>query len=94
VRFEEPDALGRTPIEVRADDEPGLLHRIASTFATLRLNISAAKVATEKNQALDIFYVEGPDGGPLPEARQEEVRAALITALEGSTPLAAQRRGA
>lgn len=94
VRFEEPDALGRTPIEVRADDEPGLLYRIASTFATLGLNISAAKAATEKSQALDVFYVEGTGGTTLPASRHAEVRAALLEALEGSTPVLAHERGA
>ena len=86
VRFGPPDALGRTLIEVRTDDEPGVLYCIASTLAALGLDISFAKVATEKSQALDVFYAEGIDGEPLPESRQEEVRAALIGALQGSPP--------
>jgi [protein-PII] uridylyltransferase len=84
VRFELPDALGRTLIEVRADDEPGVLYHIASTLATLGLDISFAKVGTEKNQALDVFYVESVDRRPIPEARHAEIRAALVAALRGA----------
>jgi [protein-PII] uridylyltransferase len=84
VRFEPPDALGRTLIEVRADDEPGVLYRIASTLATLGLDISFAKVATEKNQALDVFYVESVDRRPIPESRHAEIRSALIHSLQGA----------
>jgi [protein-PII] uridylyltransferase len=94
VRFEPTDALGRTPVEVRTDDEPGVLYRIASTLASLDLNISAAKAATEKNQALDIFYVEGLDGGPVPDSRHAEIRSALVEVLQGARSLEAQRRGA
>jgi [protein-PII] uridylyltransferase len=90
VRFDLPDALGRTLIEVRADDEPGVLYRIASTFATLGLDISFAKVATEKNQALDVFYVERIGGGPLPETRHAEIRSALVGALHGALPAGAK----
>lgn len=84
VRFEAMDALGRLPIEVRADDEPGLLYRIASTLAALGLDISAAKAATEKNQALDVFYVESAAGGSVPEGRKEEIRTALLASLEST----------
>jgi [protein-PII] uridylyltransferase len=90
VRFERPDALGRTVIEVRADDEPGVLYRIASTLATLGLDISFAKVATEKNQALDVFYVEGVDHRPILESKHAEIQAALITALQGAPPAGAK----
>ena len=90
VRFEPPDVLGRTLLEVRADDEPGLLYRIASTLATLGLDISFAKVATEKSQALDVFYVQDVDGGPLPETRHPEIRTALIAALRVTPPAGAK----
>ncbi|HSH74059.1 MAG TPA: ACT domain-containing protein, partial [Longimicrobiales bacterium] len=84
VRFEPPDAFGRTLIEVRADDEPGVLYRIASTLSAQGLNISYAKVASEKDQALDVFYVESVDRQPIPRARQVEIRDALLEGLRGS----------
>ncbi len=81
VRFVEPDPSGRTVVEVRADDQPGVVYRIATTLARLGLDIGLAKISTEKNQALDVFYVT--DGGePLASTRHEEVRAALLEALE------------
>ncbi len=89
VRFER-DPRGRTLIEVRADDEPGVLFRIASTLFTLGLDISAAKVATEKHQALDIFYVEEVGRRPVPEARHAEIRSALLEALGGEPPARAK----
>ena len=80
VRFVPPDASGRTVVEVRTNDEPGVVYRLATTFARLGLDITLAKIATEKNQALDVFYVT-EDGGPLGEARHREVELALLEAL-------------
>ena len=81
VRFEPPDSAGRSVIEVRADDEPGLVYRIARCLAELGLDISFAKIATEKNQALDVFYVTRADGSALEEDDQTRVEAALVAAL-------------
>ena len=80
VRFVQPDASGRTVVEVRADDEPGLVYRIATTLARLELDISLAKISTEKNQALDVFYVTD-EGAPLGTERHREVERALLDAL-------------
>lgn len=82
VRFVPPDVSGRTLVEVRADDEPGLVYRIATTLTGLRLNITLAKLSTEKNQALDVFYVTD-EGKPLGEERHAEIEAALLSALGG-----------
>ena len=79
VRFDTPDALGRTVIEVRADDEPGLLYRITTCLSKLGLDISFAKIATEKNQALDVFYVS--DGHSLGPADLSRIETALLEAL-------------
>ncbi|MEX2467362.1 MAG: [protein-PII] uridylyltransferase [Gemmatimonadota bacterium] len=80
VRFVPPDASGRTVLEVRTDDEPGVVYRLATTFSELGLDITLAKIATEKNQALDVFYVT-EDGGPLGADRHPEVEKALLDAL-------------
>ncbi|MDZ7778841.1 MAG: [protein-PII] uridylyltransferase [Gemmatimonadota bacterium] len=81
VRFVPPDRSNRTVLEVRADDEPGVVYRIAKTLAGLDLDIKLAKIATEKNQALDIFYVTEEDGSPLGADRRSEVESALLEAL-------------
>jgi len=79
VRFDEAD--GRTVIEVRADDEPGLVYRIAATLAELGMNISLAKIATEKNQALDVFYVNNSEGAMLSAGERAAVERSLVDAL-------------
>jgi [protein-PII] uridylyltransferase len=81
VRFEASDAGERTVVEVRADDEPGLVYRIAGTLAQLGFNISLAKIATEKSQALDVFYVTHADGRALDAHELPGVEAALLAAL-------------
>jgi [protein-PII] uridylyltransferase len=85
VRFEEPDATGRTVVEVRADDEPGLVYRIARTLAQLGLNISLAKIATEKSHALDVFYVTDAAGRTVAAEDLPRIEAALLSALDSGT---------
>jgi [protein-PII] uridylyltransferase len=82
VHFEEPEAPGgRTVIEVRADDEPGLVYRISATLAKLGIDISLAKIATEKSHALDVFYVTNARGSALLPEEQAEVERALSEVL-------------
>lgn len=70
-----------TMIEVRAPDEPGLAYKIASTLAGLGLDIVCAKIATEKSDALDVFYVTGPGGAKLAEPAMRAAEAALSARL-------------
>jgi [protein-PII] uridylyltransferase len=82
VRFDEPEnGDGRTVIEVRADDEPGLVYRIATTLAQLGMDISFAKISTEKHLALDVFYVSNAAGDALSPGEQAAVERALLEAL-------------
>jgi [protein-PII] uridylyltransferase len=82
VHFDGAASPQRTVVEVRADDEPGLVYRIARSLTQQGLDISFATIATEKSQALDVFYVTDAGGGSVPEARLPQVEAALIEALE------------
>lgn len=86
VRFEPPDALGRTVVEVRADDQPGVVYRITDCLSQIGLNISFAKIATEKNQALDVFYVTKANGEPVSEDETRRVEAELVEALTRHGP--------
>ncbi|MBV8859040.1 MAG: [protein-PII] uridylyltransferase [Acidobacteria bacterium] len=70
-----------TMIEVRAADEPGLAYRIAHALAGLGLDIVCAKVATEKSDALDVFYVTDPAGAKLGEPAQRSAAAAISEQL-------------
>jgi [protein-PII] uridylyltransferase len=51
-----------TVVEVRAGDTPGLLHRVASAIAGSGADIATARVATLGAEAVDVFYLRGPDG--------------------------------
>jgi [protein-PII] uridylyltransferase len=81
VRFDDDASPTSTVIEVRAEDEPGLVHRIARTLAGCGVQIGFAKVATEKSHALDIFYVTDEGGEKLPPELTARVEQALLKAL-------------
>jgi len=64
-----------TILEVRTGDQLGLAYKIASTLTALELDIVFAKVATEKNLALDIFYITN--------AANEKLKDDQLPAIEG-----------
>lgn len=74
-----------TILEVRTSDRLGLAYRISSTLAAMDLDIGFAKVATEKNLALDIFYVARDSGEKLNDADLPEVEEAVRNALDDPT---------
>jgi [protein-PII] uridylyltransferase len=81
VRFDHQTSVERTVVEVRAEDELGLLYKIASTMSGLGLDIHFAKIATEKSHALDVFYVSSPAGGKLMPEKAAEVETRLLETL-------------
>ena len=82
VSFDALASAESTVVEVRAEDEPGLAYRIASVLSAHGLDITLAKVATDKSHALDVFYVTGPSGGKLDREEAARVEAALISELD------------
>ncbi|WP_307844066.1 [protein-PII] uridylyltransferase [Actinospica acidithermotolerans] len=72
-----------TVLEVRAEDTPGLLHRIAAAIAGTGADIERARIATLGPQAVDVFYLtfgagsETAVGSAVAEELIAEVRAAL-----------------
>jgi len=62
-----------TVIEVRAQDAPGLLHRIGRALERSAVRVRSAHVSTLGANAVDAFYVTDPDGGPLSPERAAEV---------------------
>jgi [protein-PII] uridylyltransferase len=78
IRFDNEGSETRTLIEIETEDRLGLLYAISHTFSELKLDISAAKVFTEKGAAIDSFYVRELDGGKIvaPE-RQKAIEKAL-----------------
>nr|WP_202474387.1 [protein-PII] uridylyltransferase [Streptomyces sp. SID5466] len=70
-----------TVIEVRAQDAPGLLHRIGNALEGSAVRVRSAHVSTLGANAVDAFYVTGTDGEPLTPARASEVAREVEKAL-------------
>ncbi|MFC8225809.1 [protein-PII] uridylyltransferase [Streptomyces sp. NPDC057287] len=62
-----------TVIEVRAQDAPGLLHRIGRALEHCAVRVRSAHVSTLGANAVDAFYVTDGDGRPLSPERAAEV---------------------
>jgi [protein-PII] uridylyltransferase len=86
-----------TVVEVKAPDRVGLLYAITGALAQQGLNVATAKIATERDQAYDAFYVTDGAGRKIEApARASAIRDALRRALEvpetrpgpGETPIA------
>jgi [protein-PII] uridylyltransferase len=89
IRFDNEASETRTLIEIETEDRVGLLYAISQSFTEVALDISAAKICTEKGAAIDSFYVRELDGGKIlaPE-RQTTIDRKLrqaIQSLEGQT---------
>jgi [protein-PII] uridylyltransferase len=71
-----------TLVEVHADDEIGLLYRLAATFADLGLDVRVAKVATQGDRVVDVFYVRDAAGAKIDDREViEKLHSALVTQL-------------
>jgi [protein-PII] uridylyltransferase len=72
-----------TILEVRTGDRLGLAYKLANTLTALDLDILFAKVATEKNLALDIFYITNAQGQKLSEEELPVIEGAVREAIGG-----------
>ncbi|WP_436847336.1 [protein-PII] uridylyltransferase [Streptomyces buecherae] len=70
-----------TVLEVRAQDAPGLLHRIGRALEDAGVVVRSAHISTLGAHAVDAFYVTDPAGTPLPEKRAVALARALERAL-------------
>jgi [protein-PII] uridylyltransferase len=84
IRFDNESSETRTLIEIETEDRIGLLYAISQTLAELELDISAAKICTERGAAIDSFYVRDIDGGKIlaPE-RHHAIERKLKQAIAG-----------
>ncbi|HHB77190.1 MAG TPA: [protein-PII] uridylyltransferase [Desulfobulbus sp.] len=62
-----------TVIEVYGADAPGALYQLTQTLSDFGLDIHRAKIATEVEQLIDIFYVLQRDGSKLVDPEQQEI---------------------
>lgn len=72
-----------TVIEVRSQDAPGLLFRIGRALEDASVLVRSAHVSTLGANAVDAFYVTGPEGAPLPGEEAESVARKLEETLRG-----------
>jgi [protein-PII] uridylyltransferase len=83
IHFDNGTSETRTAIEVETEDRIGLLYTISQSLAELELNISAAKIVTEKGAAIDTFYVSEPGGGKILDlGRQSFIERKIRNAID------------
>ncbi|HEY2753713.1 [protein-PII] uridylyltransferase [Phenylobacterium sp.] len=71
-----------TVVEASGRDRSGLLAALARTIADAGLSILSAHIDGYGERAVDAFYVTGPDGGKLSDARKgNALKTALLAAL-------------
>jgi [protein-PII] uridylyltransferase len=63
IRIDNDASDTRTLLEIETEDRIGLLYTISQALTELELDISAAKICTERGAALDSFYVRELIGG-------------------------------
>lgn len=72
-----------TVIEVRAQDAPGLLFRLGRALEAAGVRVRSAHASTLGSNAVDAFYVTGPEGARLPGEEAGDVARTLEEALRG-----------
>jgi [protein-PII] uridylyltransferase len=82
IGFDNEISETRTIVEVQTENRPGLLYAITSTLSELDLDISFAKIATEKGAAIDSFYVQDYQGNKVADVRRlEKIKTRLNAAI-------------
>lgn len=75
------DADRHTVLEVRAHDEPGLLHTVASAISASDATVHGAKVDTLGSEVIDSFFLTDRSGAPLSADHASAVRTTVEAAL-------------
>ena len=71
-------------VEIRAPDQVGLLYRIASALHALGLDIHHARIATNPDGALDVFYVRDLSGDKLTDSASADAADSIAERLQSS----------
>ena len=68
-----------TVIEVYGSDRPGTLYQLTQTLSDFQLNIHRARIATEVEQLIDVFYVTTADQSKIIDAvLLKKIRSTLL----------------
>ena len=82
LRFDNEISDTRTVLDVETEDRVGLLYTISQVLSELGLDISVAKICTEKGAAIDSFYLGELDGSKVQSVeRQKAVERKLRAAF-------------
>jgi [protein-PII] uridylyltransferase len=73
-------------LEVRAHDEPALLHRIGDAIARAGASITAARVETLGSEVVDVFYLQRTDGRRLEAQDRARIVGAVLDRLQQADP--------
>lgn len=84
VAFHYDETGQRTIVELITTDYPGLLSRIGRVFFKSGVQLQNAKIATFGSQAEDVFFVTDPQGHPLTDDQQAQLRDDLVRALDST----------
>ena len=75
-----------TIVEIHSDDFPGLLFTITDALYRCRLDIWVAKIATNVDQVVDVFYVRDFDGQKVDPPTEDTIRHELDCVLTAGCP--------
>jgi [protein-PII] uridylyltransferase len=83
IRFDNEASETRTIVEIETEDRVGLLYTMAQTLTEAQLDISGARICTERGAAIDSFYVHEMNGAKVisPE-RQQIIESELRHAID------------
>ncbi|HVJ66423.1 MAG TPA: [protein-PII] uridylyltransferase [Caulifigura sp.] len=83
VQIDTESSETRTIIDVFAHDRPGLLYTLSRALFQLGLSVDLAKIATNFDQVVDVFYVVENDGRKVVDLeRVKQIQETVFGALE------------
>jgi [protein-PII] uridylyltransferase len=83
IHFDNETSETRTVLDVEAEDRMGLLYSISQVLTELEVDISLAKISTEKGAAIDSFYIAERDGGKIVDMEhQKQIEKRLRAVLQ------------